>query len=622
MHRSLTLAVLSAALLLLGGCDLRERFASADDRVNAAVPLAADVQQAHARLLQQVSAVPADRTTMDNAWRGRLRARATSCSPDFAPTWRQSSDEVRAAVGNTACFADFDRKLARWVGVQRTRLLLAQAPLALGELPPSITVQGQLVAASAQAPVVAVTSGEGFELMAVDGRSLFKERGASGQLSLSPNGRLFAQSVSGDVSRIRAVEGGETLLELTDARSVQWLGDWLVGIRSARGKPSSVLSLNTGEEAPVIVNNVGAYPHDTLLPVPGGGSRFNLLSFTGLYQLEAQESGGRLVVTAVAEKPGTPRALMAIASGAGRLSADGRSWLLDSSSQGLVRLDLTTLEIQETSFLPMLLSGVTSTGKPDQYLLDLRAPMEAPTPGARMPHLYDAAAGTLAPLQGADAERSFMYLPGVKRLARLSQPTVWLVEKLQVGEAQPMSDLLNAQLEQVNQARLNAVQLEAQRGLNVAPYFAPAPGAAPALPVAAPLLPGAREAQVEGVGIYEAVERIAQPGQSRSTGRVSVTVRRANQPLVLVLSSYEPVQWQLKLEPGARLAAVLVASYHDSTVVGAGDVRVFKIGRQYAYQQDGPEFASLQREVTRWAGRPIALFQSGYRGNSYTVGGR
>ncbi len=616
MRRSVTLAALSATLLLLGGCDLRERFASADDRVNAAVPLPADVQQAQARLLQQASTVPADRTALDNAWRVRLRARATSCSPDFAPTWRQSGEEVRQAVGNKSCFAEFDRKLARWIGVQRTRLLLAQPPLPTGKLPPSITVEGQLVATSSQAPVVAVTSSEGFELLSVDGRTLFKERGAVGQLSLSPNGRLFAQSVSGDVSRIRSVEDGETLLELPDARSVQWLGDWFLGIRSARSKPTSVLSLNTGEETPVIVNNTGVYSNDVLLPAPGGGARFNLLSFTGLYQLEAKETGGRLVVTAVAEKPGVQRALMPITSGGGRLSGDGKSWVLDSSSQGLVRLDLTTLEIQETNFQPMLLGGVASTSKPDQYVLELRAPMEAPNPGARMPHLYDAAAGTLAPLQGADAERTFLYLPGAKRLARLSQPTVWLVETLQVGEAQPMADVLNAQLEQVNQARLNAVQLESQRGLHAAPYLAPAPASA------APLLPGVRDAQVEGVGIYEAVERIAQPGQSRSTGSVAVTVRRSNQPLVLVLSSYEPVQWQLRLESGARLAAVLVASYHDSTVVGAGDVRVLKIGRQYAYQQDGPEFAALQREVSRWAGRPIALFQSGYRGNSYTVGGR
>jgi hypothetical protein len=101
-----------------------------------------------------------------------------------------------------------------------------------------------------------------------------------------------------------------------------------------------------------------------------------------------------------------------------------------------------------------------------------------------------------------------------------------------------------------------------------------------------------------------------------------VTVRRSPQPIVLVLCSYEPVQWQLKMEPGARLGAVLVGGYHDSSVLGAGDARVLKMGRYYAYQQEGADFAALQREVSRWVGRPISLFQTGYRGNSYTVGGR
>lgn len=621
MHRLMNLAALSAALLLLGGCDLRERFHSADDRINAAVPLAVDVQQGYARLLDQLAAVPADRTTMDNAWLGRLRARATSCSPDYTPTWRQSTEQVRAGVANKACFADFDRKLVRWVAVQRTRLLLAQPPLEVATLPPSVTVQGQILAMSSKSPVVAFSSSDGLELVALDsGRSLFKERGASGQVSLSPNGRLFAQSVSGGVSRIRTVEGGETLLELADARSVHWLSPWFIAVRSASSKPTLLVSLNTGDEVPVIVNNVGSYSNDVALPVPGSTSRFNLLSFTGLYQLEAQETGGRLAVTAVAEKPGVHQSLMAVTSGGGRLSADGRNLLVEGTT-GFARLDLTTLDIQETSFQPMSVSSITAAAKPDVYVLDLRAPMESPTPGARLPYLYDAAAGTLARLEGPDAERPLLYVPGVGRVARLSLPTVWWVDRLQVAEAQRLDDVLNAQREIVNQARLDAVQLDGQRPAR-AGSSALGVSSSAAAPVAAPLLAGLRDPQVEGVGIYEAAEKIAQPGQSRSAGRVTVAVRPTAQPLVLVLSSYEPVQWMLKLEPGARLAAVLVAGYYDSSVLGAGDVRVLKIGRHYAYQPEGPEYAALQREVSRWAGRSIGLFQNGYKGSSFTVGGR
>lgn len=611
MRRLVTLVASVAVFVLLAGCDLRERFGSAEERINAAVPMGIDVRQARERLAEQFGTASGDRTQLDNAWNGRLRARALTCSPDFTPTWRHSSNEVRAAVGNKACFAEFDRKLARWIGAQRVRLLLNEPAPPVGAVLPSLTLSGQLAGVSSHAPVAVVISGDGFELVALDsGRSLFKERGSAGTLSLAPNGRIFVQTLSGGVSRIRAVEGGESLLELADARSVQWLDSWFIGVRSANNKPSYLLSLNTAEEAPVVVNTFGSHGNDVLLPVPGNVGRFNLLTFPGLYQLEAKESAGKFGVTVVTEKPGVQSALMPITMGIGRLSPDGRSWLLDRSGT-FVRLDLTSLEVQETNFQPLHVDTVVPTSRPDQYVLELRAPMEAANPGAQTKYLYDVSAGTLARLEGADAQRPVTYLAGVGRLARISPPTVWLLDKLETAAPQAVSEVLNAQLEEVNQARLNKVQLEQQRI-----------AASPALQTGSPLLPYVRDAQVEGVGIYEPVERLAQPGQSRSSGRVTVTVRRSGQPLVLVLTSYEPVQWQLKLEPGARLGAVLVGGYYDSNVQGAGEARVLKIGRHYAYQQDGAEFAALQREVTRWAGRPISLFQTNYRGNSFSVGGR
>lgn len=611
MHRLLTLLAGLAASMLLAGCDLRERFVNAEDRINAAVPLGIDVRQARERLADQLGTASGDRAQLDNAWHGRLRARALSCSPDFTPTWRHSSDEVRAAVGNKACFAEFDRKLTRWIGAQRVRLLLSQPALPVGDVSPSLTLSGQLAGASSQAPVAVVTSGDGFELITLDsGRSLFKERGSGGTLSLSPNGRLFVQTLSGGVSRIRAVEGGETLLELADARSVQWLASWFVGVRSASNKPSYLLSLNTAEEAPVVVNSYGSHGTDVLLPVPGNGGRFNLLTFPGLYQLEAKEAAGKFAVTVVAEKPRMQSVLMPISVGGGRLSPDGNSWLLDRSGS-FVRLDLTSLEVQETNFQPLHVDTVVPTSRPDQYVLELRAPIEAANPGAQTKYLYDAAGGTLARLEGADAQRPVTYLAGVGRLARISPPTVWLLDKLETAAPQAVSEVINAQLDEVNLARLNKVQLEQQRI-----------AASPALQAGSPLLPYVRDAQVEGVGIYEPGERVARPGHTRSAGQVMVTVRRSAQPLVLVLTSYEPVQWQLKLEPGARLGAVLVGGYHDSNVQGAGEARVLKIGRHYAYQHDSADFAALQREVTRWTGRPISVFQGNYRGGSFSVGGR
>lgn len=612
MLRLLTTLTLATSVLLLSGCDLRERFGSAEDRINGAVPLAIDVRQAHERLVEQLGDQKDARAAADSAWAGRLRARAASCSPDFTPTWRHSGEQVRAAVANKACFAEFDAKLGRWVGAQRVRLLLAQAPITAATLPPSLTLPGRLASVSANAAVLAAASSGGWlELLTLEGpRTLLKERVAGGTVHLSPNGRLFAHLVSG-VARIRVVEGGETLLELPGTRAIDWLGPWVLGVHSSNGgKPASLFSLNTAEEVPVVAQADGSHSYEALLPVPGSDKRFNWLTGFGMYQLEASEEGGKLSIAVVAEKPGPLRHLNDITFGRGHLSVDGRSWVL--ASHGLLsRLDLNTLESQETVFEPMEVEAVIPTRNPDRFVLEMRAPMDAATPSARAKYLYDAKAGSLALVEGVDAQQALRYLPGVGRLARVGEPTVWLVEDVKTAEPRALADQVSAWLDAVNQAKLNRALAEEQRM-----------AASPALQAGSPLAATLRDAQVEGIGIYEAREKAARPGQARSVGRVSVNVRRTARPLVLVLTAYEPVEWNLRLEPGARLGAVLVGGYYDATVTGAGEARVLKIGATYAYKQDGPEFAALQREVARWAGRPIALFQSGYHGSSYSVGGR
>ncbi len=277
----------------------------------------------------------------------------------------------------------------------------------------------------------------------------------------------------------------------------------------------------------------------------------------------------------------------------------------------MIRLDLRTLETQEVSFAPAQVNGVAETASPDQFVIALSMPGG---PDGLSPYsgnyVFDAAKGTVARVQGSAAQREVRYFAGIRRLVYGSSPAWWLSERLETADAVPTAELIAALLEESNQRKLSQAAAEDQRI-----------AASPALQSGSPLLAAAQGAQVEGVGIYEAREKIAQPGQSHGTGRVTVTVRRSTRPTVLVLCSYEAVQWNLKLEPGARLGAVLVGGYYDSTVLGAGDARVLKIGRVYAYQQEGADFIALQREVVRWTGRPISIFQTGYYGSSYSVGG-
>jgi hypothetical protein len=133
----------------------------------------------------------------------------------------------------------------------------------------------------------------------------------------------------------------------------------------------------------------------------------------------------------------------------------------------------------------------------------------------------------------------------------------------------------------------------------------------------------AQDAQIEAIGVYEsAAAPPTRPGQPSGRGPVHVLVRRAAKPIVLVLSSYETVDWQIRIEPGAQLKAVLLGGYEESSVSGTGTLRTLRIGRVYAYEQGSAELAQLQREIVRWAGRPIDTFQGAYKGGRFTVGGR
>lgn len=130
----------------------------------------------------------------------------------------------------------------------------------------------------------------------------------------------------------------------------------------------------------------------------------------------------------------------------------------------------------------------------------------------------------------------------------------------------------------------------------------------------------ARAAQVEAISVYEAVA-VHSPRISRSRGPVAVLVRAGARPVVLVLSSHQTVQWDLTLEPGASLRAVLLSGYGESRVAGAGDALVTSIGGFYAFKLGSAEFKHLESEVMRCTGRHIGAFQSVYAGKSFEIGG-
>ena len=129
----------------------------------------------------------------------------------------------------------------------------------------------------------------------------------------------------------------------------------------------------------------------------------------------------------------------------------------------------------------------------------------------------------------------------------------------------------------------------------------------------------ARDAHVEAVCVYEAVA-VRAPYAPEPSDPVRVVVRTAKRPVVLVLSSHQAVQWEISLERGAALTAVLLSGCGKSTVTGAGNAKVTAIGGFYAFKRGSAEFKHLEKEVRRCTGRDIEGFQSEYAGHRFVVG--
>ena len=142
----------------------------------------------------------------------------------------------------------------------------------------------------------------------------------------------------------------------------------------------------------------------------------------------------------------------------------------------------------------------------------------------------------------------------------------------------------------------------------------PSPETAPAGQIDVPT-----DARVLAIGIYEAADGVHSFNGPRKAGTVQVFVMKSARPIVLVLSSYEPVNWNLQLQDGAKVSHVLLSGYHASQVFGAREASIESIGTQYAYQRGSVQFETLDGLVRQFTGKRIGSFQGAYSGGSFTL---
>lgn len=152
--------------------------------------------------------------------------------------------------------------------------------------------------------------------------------------------------------------------------------------------------------------------------------------------------------------------------------------------------------------------------------------------------------------------------------------------------------------------------------------------------------PNPGQPEVVAVGVYHAggsawpeSEEDPAPSSLPVLQRARVRDTRAT-PHVLVLTSYEPVEWVLDLS-GAAVTRVLVSGYHASRVTGAASVPVELFSGEagddageYAYQtvereeelvRADDDWLALEGFVRQRVGAPIAHFAGCYQGSQVVV---
>lgn len=162
--------------------------------------------------------------------------------------------------------------------------------------------------------------------------------------------------------------------------------------------------------------------------------------------------------------------------------------------------------------------------------------------------------------------------------------------------------------------RLNEVLLE-QRTHPVQPprAAAPAPRSAPA--VAARSEPAPERTLLDQVpaNLAEGAEVLVVSGYESGGSAAQVRIERPGKDVVLVLSSYETVAWQVVTGSDTRLRAIIVAAHEKPRVAAEGDVPVYLGKLPYVTDTESINFVTLLGQLkSRYGIARIEAFRGAY----------
>lgn len=602
----------------LAGCDrLQASYTPKVERINAAFPIPEELVTAQNRLFADLDDDPPAKQRVAEAHAQMLQVRALTCSTGADIGRFDTAAEIRRKLPNVLCFGEQDKALQSWVGMQRFIRLVGKAPVVpLADLPARTPILSPpdeppsqvylaraanvAVAQSIRSKLSTVELSSGKLRLANYGQNLQAHTGTS----LSPNGRVLATQAYNVLSALD-----------TETGSVIWSSDKYREVVAWIPEVGATVLAHKGNNAPALLDHVRGTVEEYPVPigrvtwavnVPQTPTRVVIGDASNAAVVDhARAADGSLSVQLVRQFRFDGRSHT---SGVPQLMAGGKR-LVYVSMNDLAWLDLESGQQGVWQF--SAIGGYGFSKLSERTLL-----MDARAEGVRSDaHVFDIEQGTLQPVEGSTNDGLLQPLVTRAGFARRGHGSTWLGTSVQPrGEPRAFDTLVAERLLAEQLAKVAGTQNSLGTATGVAPG-ALSPGMPPGRPLLADLPPDAR---VSAIGVYEAASTTQRPGAGR-IGSIRVNLGPGTSPLVLVLASYEPVNWHIQ-GSSRKIAAILVSSYGGgSNVLVGGSPNILKANLGYAYQLGSPEYQRLQREVSKYVAAPIGSFQGGYKGQEFFV---
>ncbi len=638
-------AIIAFAFCLgMTGCNgVLEVFLQTPTKINKAFPVNAEARVAEENLRTLIMKDKAASSSFDDEYASLLEIRALTCTQGIKIGRFSSIESIKSLPVSRDCLNEQDAHLLRFLGIRQVAVRFAQGALRpllpLGQpwsVPPlaGIDIYSADAAAAAGVSVLRGTRSEFVSIEIPGGNkiaTLPTIRDASHRVLLSPNGRVAAIQISNNSIIFVDTETGTKLFESSEINQIH---AWLPDIHAALVNESKTgaLSIIDFKTAKISPHPLGLRGQTWALPVSNSPSRV-LVGTGGVFSLIEHAVANNVIQGKLIRE-------YRMSDGRGVTSSPPTLMLGGKAIVFITTRDLKMLNLE---------SGNETFWKTGEFLANRYGKLSESTlmvdsysinGVTTKPWVFNIDDLTLSPVETVQGSSGILAeLAGRLGFMR-RESKMWFGDEIKVGEPTALDTLLGS----FNLERQIA-KLEAETRANESfdklnrtssGMFPPAPVAGAQggnrmssigsnlgeVTASGPIAELARNSQIEALGVYQGKMIGAQATASeRRKGNIEVRIRRSAKPIVLVLSSYEPVRWQLTREPGANLVVVLVSGYYQSEVVGAGAARVVMNGSSFSYKPGSQEYSALNRDVMRLTGKRIDVFQGRYEGESFSVGG-